>query len=61
MVSEVSAAIEKLKKLASFSSPDGFPSVVVGWDDATPGRVGTYVVNRDGRQPGAVVLLTRTD
>ena len=61
MVSDPSTAIEKLNRLRAMLGSDGLPSVVVEADDATQGRIGTYVVNRDGRQPGTVIALSRAE
>jgi hypothetical protein len=61
MTSGAAAAIEKLDRLRAMVGSDGFPSVAVESDETTVGRIGTYVVNRDGRQPGTVVALSRVD
>jgi hypothetical protein len=61
MTSVASAAIEKVDRLRGMMGSDGFPSVAVESDDRTVGGIGTSIVNRDGRQPGTVVALSRAD
>jgi hypothetical protein len=61
MVVDHIAAIEKLNRLSAMLGNDGLSSVVAEADDTTRGGIGTYVVNRDGRQPGTVIALTRAD
>lgn len=61
MVAAPSHAIAKLNRLATRLGTDGLPSVVIEADDMTQGAIGTYVVNRNGAQPGTVIALARAD
>lgn len=51
-VDTFSACQEKLQRIASRTASDGGPVLVREVDRATPGQIGTYVVNRSGGQAG---------
>ena len=58
-VREAKQAAEKLDRLTRAMNLDGHPSMVTEVDDSRGTSTGTYVVNRDGNQPGVVLPLTR--
>jgi hypothetical protein len=56
-VDSFSACQEKLQRVASRTASDGGSVLVREVDRATPGQVGTYVVNRSGAQAGEEFAL----
>ena len=56
-VDNVEAFRAKFQSLSSAVGPTGLPALVAESEDAIAGEVGTYVVNRDGNQPAAVIRL----
>jgi hypothetical protein len=53
-----SGALQRLSDLSSRAGRDGAPQVVRESDHTTPGRIGTYVINREG-MPVATELVFR--
>ena len=58
-VREAPDALRKLDRLGKVIHLDGQPSVLTEIDESTGLSVGTYVVNRNGNQPGAALPITR--
>ena len=52
-------AREKIRRLSLAIGRDGGLAIVQETDTSTPGQVGTYVVHRDGAQPGVEVEIER--
>ena len=52
-------AREKIRRLSMAAARDGAPAVVQETDTSTPRQVGTYVVNREGAQPGVEIETSR--
>ena len=59
-VDSFSACQEKLQRIARRSASDGESVLVREVDRATPGQVGTYVVNRSGGQAGEEFAIAST-
>ena len=58
-VGTAAGAREKIRRLSLAIARDGGLAMVQEMDTSTPGQVGTYVVHRDGAQPGVEVELQR--
>ena len=56
-VASFSDAVEKLARIAARKAADGESVIVREVDRTTPGRVGTYVVQRTGGQTGGEIVL----
>jgi hypothetical protein len=50
-------AREKIRRLSTAAGRDGALAIVQETDTSTPGEVGTYVVHREGAQPGVEIEL----
>jgi hypothetical protein len=50
-------AREKIRRLSSAMARDGALAIVQEADPSTPGQVGTYVVHREGAQPGVEIEI----
>jgi hypothetical protein len=48
-------AREKIRRLSVAAARDGASAIVEETDTSTPGQVGTYLVHREGAQPGAEI------
>jgi hypothetical protein len=48
-------AREKIRRLSVAAARDGASAIVQETDTSTPGQVGTYLVHREGAQPGAEI------
>jgi hypothetical protein len=59
-VDSFSGCQEKLQRIASRTASDGEPALVREVDRATPGQLGTYVVNRSGAQAGDEFAIATT-
>lgn len=59
-VDSFSACQEKLQRIASRTASDGQSVLVREVDRATPGQLGTYVVNRSGGQAGEELAIAST-
>jgi hypothetical protein len=59
-VDSFSACQEKLQRIASRTASDGESVLVREVDRATPGQIGTYVVNRRGGQAGEEFAIAAT-
>src|SRR4051812_15491367 len=59
-VDSFSACQEKLQRIASRTASDGESVLVREVDRATPGQLGTYVVNRSGGQAGEELAIAPT-
>ena len=58
-VGTAAGAREKIRRLSLAMARDGGLAIVQELDTSTPGQVGTYVVHRDGAQPGVEVEIER--
>jgi hypothetical protein len=59
-VDSFSGCQEKLQRIASRTASDGESVLVREVDHATPGQLGTYVVNRSGGQAGEELAIAST-
>ena len=59
-VDSFSGCQEKLQRIASRTASDGEAALVREVDRATPGQLGTYVVNRSGAQAGEEFAIATT-
>jgi hypothetical protein len=50
-------AREKIRRLSAAVARDGGLAIVQETDTSTPGQVGTYVVHREGAQPGVEIEI----
>jgi len=50
-------AREKIRRLSKDAARDGALAIVQEADTSTPGQVGTYVVHREGAQPGVEIEI----
>ena len=57
MASSRDSALDRLRDLGSRIGKDGTPQILREVDDATPGEIGTYVVNRQGSPLAAEIVL----
>ena len=48
-------AREEIRRLSVAAARDGALAIVQETDTSTPGQVGTYLVHREGAQPGAEI------
>ena len=58
-VRSAAGAREKIRRLSTLLASDGALAIVQEVDTSTPGQVGTYVVHREGAQPGVEVDIGR--
>ena len=56
-VRSAAGAREKIRRLLSAPARDGALAIVQEADTSTPGHVGTYVVHREGAQPGVEIEI----
>jgi len=58
-VATAAGAREKIRRLSLAIARDGGFAIVQETDTSTPGQVGTYVVHREGAQPGVEIDIER--
>jgi hypothetical protein len=56
-VGTAAAAREKIRRLSTARARDGALALVQEADASTPGEIGTYVVHREGAQPGVEIAI----
>ena len=56
-VNSAADARQKIRRLSMTAARDGALAIVQETDTSTPGQIGTYVVHREGAQPGVEIEI----